>query len=174
MRKLLQIILITSFIAVIFQTNEVNAQRPMHELHAMLIFNFVKYIEWPADAKGGDFIIAVYGDNDVYDQMNKLYGGKAIKGQNVKVISAKSANDINNAHLIYLADNKSGDFDAVLGASTGKPTLLITDKNGLGEKGANINFKTVDGKLKFEINEAAFSKNNLKVSSQLVTMAIVI
>jgi hypothetical protein len=62
----------------------------------------------------------------------------------------------------------------VIAKVAGKPTMVITDKNGLGEKGSNINFKTVGGKLKFELNQAAFDKNKLKVSSQLVSMAIVI
>lgn len=174
MRKALQLSLLATVLFVVFQSTEAKAQRPMHELHSMLIFNFIKYIEWPANSKSGEFIIAVYGDNNVYEQLNKLYGGKSIKGQSVKIISAKDEADLKNVHLIYLADNKSNNFDEVLSGSTGKPTLLITDKNGLGEKGANINFKTVDGKLKFEINESAFDKNSLKVSSQLVTMAIVI
>jgi hypothetical protein len=174
MKRALQIILLTTVIAFVFQTNEVKAQRPTYQLHSMLIFNFIKYIEWPAEAKSGDFIIAVYGDDDVYDELNKLYGGKSVKGQSVKVLNINKLDQLKQAHLIYLADNKSSDFDEVLSVALGKATLLITDRNGLGEKGANINFKTVGGKLKFEINEAAFSKNSLKVSSQLVSMAIVI
>ncbi|MFT4806067.1 MAG: hypothetical protein ACJAT1_001448 [Marivirga sp.] len=174
MKRALQVLLLTSAMAFVFQTNEVKAQRPTYQLHSMLIFNFIKYIEWPAEAKSGDFIIAVYGDDDVFEELNKLYGGKSVKGQSVKVVNINKAVELNEAHLIYLADNKSNDFDEVLAVASGKPTLLITDRNGLGEKGSNINFKTVGGKLKFEINQAAFDKNSLKVSSQLVSMAIVI
>ena len=174
MKRALQTLVIIAFAFILFQPTQVKAQKPMHELHSMLIFNFVKYVEWPDEAKSGDFVIAVYGDDKVFDQLNALYGGKTHKGQPVKLVNASSVGQLNNAHLVYLADNKSGDFDAVLSQTTGKPTLLITDKNNLGEQGANINFKVVGGKLKFEINEAAFSKNNLKVSSSLLSMAIVI
>ena len=174
MKKALQIFILTAFALIVFKPNQAQAQREMYQLHSMLIFNFIKYIEWPADSKSGDFVIAVYGDDDVFGELEKLYGGKSIKGQKVKLVNANSVSQLKNAHLVYLADNKSGDFEDVLAQSTGNPTVLVTDKNGLAEKGANINFKVVGGKLKFEINESAFSKNDVKVSSSLVSMAIVI
>jgi len=52
--------------------------------------------------------------------------------------------------------------------------LTITDGNGLGQKGSCINFKVVDGKLKFEMNQGTLTGSNLKVSSQLSSMAILI
>jgi len=52
--------------------------------------------------------------------------------------------------------------------------LTVTDGNGLGQKGSCINFKVVDGKLKFELNQAVIGTSNLKVSSQLSSMAILI
>jgi hypothetical protein len=52
--------------------------------------------------------------------------------------------------------------------------LVITDKSGLGEKGSGINFKTVDNKLKFELNQKAIEASNLKVSGALSSMAILI
>ena len=175
MKKIFTVFILTIILSANFQLNQAVAQRPMHELHAMLIFNFIKYVEWPEASKSGDFIIAVYGDSGVFDELNKLYGGgKSIKGQTVKMVNASSVADLKKAHLIYLADNKSGDFQEILSGNNGSPTLLVTDKNGLGEKGSNINFKTVGGKLKFEINQSAFDKNNLKVSSSLLSMAIVI
>ncbi len=59
-------------------------------------------------------------------------------------------------------------------STTGKSVLTITDGNGLGQKGSCINFKVVDGKLKFELNQGVVTGSNLKVSSQLSSMAILI
>ncbi len=146
----------------------------MHEIHAMLIFNFVKYIEWPDESKSGNFIIAVYGDDDVYNQLAKLYGQRQVKGQDAEIVNVSDVSAIKNAHIIYLASNKSRDFDAIIEQYDTKPTLIITDKSGLGKKGSSINFKEVGGKLKFEINQATFDNSNLKVSSQLLNMGITI
>jgi len=155
-----------------FNTFKANAQRPMHEIHSMLIFNFIKYIEWPESAKSGEFVIAVYGDNDVYEQLSKLYGQRKVKGQSANILNVSDVSAINNAHIIYLASSKSKDFEAILEKYNTKPTLIITDKSGLGKKGSSINFREVGGKLKFEINQATFDDSQLKVSSQLVNMGI--
>ncbi len=65
-------------------------------------------------------------------------------------------------------------FDVIKSSVTGKSVLTVTDGNGMGEKGSCINFKVIDGKLKFELNQATVSGSNLKVSTQLSSMAILI
>jgi hypothetical protein len=52
-------------------------------------------------------------------------------------------------------------------------TLVITEKNGLSERGSCINFVLIDNKLNFEINKTAIDQAGLKVSSQLLKMGIV-
>lgn len=154
--------------------SELKAQRPMHEIHSMLIFNFIKYIDWPDAAKSGDFVIAVYGDDNVFEQLNTFYSSRPIKGQQAQIIKVNSLNELNSAHVVYVADKKSSDFESLNSKFNGKPTLIITDRSGLGKKGSCINFKEVGGKLKFEINQSSFDTNKLKISSQLVSMGIMI
>lgn len=153
-----------------------NAQdRPMHEIHSMMVYNFMKYIEWPNQAKSGDFVIAVVGDKEVFNTFNSYYGTKKIGTQAISVKYFESVGALGNeAHLVYLAQRKSGEFEDLKSKLAGKSTLLITDKMGLGKKGSCINFKVVDNKLKFEINQEAFAQSNLKVSGALTSMAIVI
>ncbi|WP_375578598.1 YfiR family protein [Marivirga tractuosa] len=174
MKHIFRIFIALFFVFVSFSSFNANAQRPIHELHSMLIFNFIKYIEWPAETKSGEFVIAVYGDDDVYEQLNKLYGQRKVKGQNAEIVKVSDVSAINNAHIIYLASNKSRDFETILEKYDTKPTLIITDKSGLGKKGSSINFREVGGKLKFEINQSTFDNSNLKISSQLVNMGIAI
>jgi hypothetical protein len=174
MKSTFKIFIIAFFVSIGFNSFNVNAQRPMHEIHTMLIFNFIKYIEWPAETKSGDFVIAVYGDDDVYNQLSKLYGQREIKGQNTNIVNISDVSEMGAAHVLYVASNKSRDFDAILEKYDTKPTLIITDKSGLGKKGSSINFREAGGKLKFEINQATFDNSNLKVSSQLVNMGIAI
>ena len=59
-------------------------------------------------------------------------------------------------------------------AVAGKSVLTITDSFNLGKKGSCINFKVIDDKLKFEINQASMSGASLKVAGQLSSMAILI
>ena len=148
--------------------------RPLHEVYSMMVFNFIKYIQWPDHDKAGEFVIGVVGNNDVYTTLSGWYGGKA-KGNKTYVIKKfSSAAEVTDCQLVYIDRSKSGEFEAINNKLKGKGTLVITDKNGLGQKGSCINFKTVEDKLRFELNQQAVESSNLKVSSALSAMAILI
>ncbi|HLZ16267.1 MAG TPA: YfiR family protein, partial [Cyclobacteriaceae bacterium] len=70
--------------------------------------------------------------------------------------------------------SKSTELEPIMEKTKGKGTLIITDKRGLGSKGSCINFRVVDGKLRFEINQKAVESANLRVSNSLTSMAILI
>ncbi len=168
--KLLAIILLA-----VFSISNVKAQeRSIEDIHSMMVFNFIKYVQWPNADKAGEFVIAVVGNDEVYKKLTAWYAGKP-NGAKIYVIKKfSSANDVTDCQVVYIDKSKSGEFDAINAKFKGKPTLVVTNKNGLGQKGSGINFKTVDDKLKFELNKQALEASNLKVSGALTSMAIVI
>jgi hypothetical protein len=149
-------------------------QRPMHEVYSMMVFNFVKYVQWPTNDNSKEFVIGVVGSNDIYNTLSAWYGGKA-KGSKTYVIKKfNNASEVTDCQVIFIDRSKSGEFDAVNNKVKGKGTLVVTDRNGLGSKGSCINFKTVDDKLRFELNQQAMEASNLKVAGALTSMAILI
>jgi hypothetical protein len=161
-------------VGVLMAGNAMAQERPMHEVYSMMVFNFTKYVQWPDYSASGEFVIGVIGNTEVYNTLNTWYGGKP-KGSKTYVIKKfSSSEEVSDCHVIFIDKSKSGEFDAVNTKVKGKGTLVITDKNGLGEKGSGINFKTIDNKLKFELNQKAIEASNLKVSGALSSMAILI
>jgi hypothetical protein len=154
----------------------VSAQdRPMHEVYSMMVFNFVKYIQWPADDNSKEFVIGVVGNTEIYNTLNAWYGGKPAKGNKTYVIKKfNNASEVTDCQAIFIDRSKSNEFAAIAEQVKGKRTLVVTDRNGLGAKGSCINFKTVDDKLRFELNQQAIEASNLKVASALSSMAIMI
>jgi hypothetical protein len=149
-------------------------ERPLHEVYSMMVFNFVRYVQWPDHTTSGEFVIGVVGNGDVYNTLNTWYGGKPRGTKTYVIKKFASANDVTDCHVVFIDKSKSGEFEDINNKVKGKGTLVITDKNGLGEKGSAINFKTVDNKLKFELNQKALDASNLKVSGALSSMAILI
>ncbi len=149
-------------------------ERPLHEVYSMMVFNFVKYVQWPTDDNNKEFVIGVVGNNDIYKTLTTWYAGKA-KGAKTYVIKKfNNASEVTDCQVIFIDRSKSGEFEAVNNKVKGKGTLVVTDRNGLGSKGSCINFKTVDDKLRFELNQQAIEASNLKVASALSSMAIMI
>ena len=155
--------------------NLIHAQeRPTHEIHAAMLFNFVKYVQWPDETQSGEFVVGVIGDENVFTTLQKWYDGKPKGSKKYVIKKLASADEASSCQVVYVGKSKSREFESVKNSTTGKSVLTVTDGNGLAQKGSCINFKVVDGKLKFELNQATVNASNLKVSSQLTSMAIVI
>lgn len=148
-------------------------QRPIHEVYSMMMFNFIKYVQWP-DAGSSEFVIGIVGNNDILSTMSSYYKGAKVGTKTIVIKKVQSPTDADDCQMVFIDKTRSADFDSYSSRTKGKNTLLITDKNGLGEKGSGINFKVVDNKLKFELNQKAIESANLKVANSLSSMAILI
>jgi hypothetical protein len=71
-----------------------------------------------------------------------------------------------------IPDTESKHFEALQARLKGKPTLLITEKPGLGQKGSGINFVIRENKWSYELNQASLVENGLKVSVEISKLAI--
>src|SRR5579871_3664192 len=97
--------------------------RPIHEVYSMMVFNFVKYVQWPSD-NNKEFVIGVVGNNDIYNTLNTWYSGKA-KGNKTYVIKKfNNAAEVTDCQVIFIDRTKSGDFEAVNNKVKGKGTLV--------------------------------------------------
>lgn len=149
-------------------------ERPTHEIHAAMLYDFIGNVEWPNEGDPGTFLVGIIGDDNVFTTMKQWYDGKA-KGSKKYVFKKLAAVDeASECQVVYVGKSRNGDFDYIKSSVSGKSVLTVTDGIGMGEKGSCINFRVVEGKLKFEINEAAVGVANLKVSTQLSSMAILI
>ncbi|HEY8937875.1 MAG TPA: YfiR family protein [Cyclobacteriaceae bacterium] len=160
---------------VVILGNQASAQeRPTHEIHAAMLYNFIKYIQWPNESEAGEFVVGVIGDDDVFTTLKAWYDGKPKGSKKYVIKKLASPAEAGDCQVVYVGKSKNKSFEEIKSSIAGKSVLTITDGNGMGQKGSCINFKVIDGKLKFELNQASVTSSNLKVAGQLSSMAIVI
>jgi len=143
------------------------------KIKALYMYNFAKYIEWPADYKQGDFIIGVIGDSPVLTNLVTMAKVKKVFNQSIKVVKYNSPSEIKKCHMLLVPSNNASILSQCVRQTSDKSTLIVTDKTGLGNA-SSINFVIVNRKQKFELNKSNVSKQNLTVSSNLLKLAIVI
>ncbi|QHT69496.1 YfiR family protein [Rhodocytophaga rosea] len=165
-------ILTLSFILLAGFQFQLSAQTQDYKFHSIFIYNFTKYIQWPASQQSGDFVIAVIGNSPIAAELEKITSNKVVGSQKIVVKRFKSVSEISDCHILYLPSSGSGNFDEIQGKLRGKSTLVITEKTGMAQKGSGINFVMQDNKWKFELNESATQSAGLKVSKELAQMAI--
>lgn len=168
MRKFLLIVLPLFFLFLF--CNKTRAQN--YQLHAVYINSLIKYVKWPDKQSVGEFKIGVLGHSSILEHLNKLAEVKKIDGRNIIVQEFESLEEVEDVHMLYIPESQSDVLDHVLARLVKSSTLVITEKEGLGKKGSNINFIVRNGRLTFEMNIGAMERSKLQVSSELARLAI--
>jgi hypothetical protein len=147
------------------------SQTTNYKAHAVFIFNIAKYSQWPASGQG-EFVITVLGKSKIYDELLAGAPRYTINGAKVVVRESEDPNQIAGSQMVVVADNKSNDLSALVKAVSGKATMIITEREGLHKKGADVSFFINDqGKLNFDLNLTEMTKRELSMSKSLTTLA---
>ncbi|MCC7332532.1 MAG: YfiR family protein [Flavobacteriales bacterium] len=172
MKKILSILICFFILNSSFRINttiDTNAK-----IKSVFIYNFTKYIEWPQAYKEGNFIIGFIGESSLYSELLKMAETKKVGNQTLDVIRFQNSTTISKCHVIYVCKDKSDELSTVLKKVKSNSTLVITEENGLADKGSGINFIIKENKQKFELNKGNVEKYKLKVSSNLESLAFTV
>lgn len=145
-----------------------------YNLHTVFIYSFTRYVVWPEAYNQGEFEILVLGDSPIVDALQKMAQAKKVGDRVIKVTKITSHTEIRKCNILFLPAGKSAELNDVLSTVSNQPILVITEEPGLGVKGSDINFVMKEGKLAFELNQSAVSRQNLKIATDLSRMAILI
>jgi hypothetical protein len=143
-----------------------------HKLESVFIYSFTRYVIWPESHNQGDFEILVLGEAPIVDELRKMAAAKKVGERNIRVTQINTLDEIKKCNILFIPSSKSPEFTDVVTKINTQPILIITDEPGLGMKGSDINFIVKDGKLRFELNQAAVARQNLKVANELSRLAI--
>ena len=145
-----------------------------YKLHSVYMYSFTRYILWPDAYNQGDFEILVLGESPIFEELKAMAQAKKVGDRAIKVSKISNPADIRKCNMLFVPSAKSDKIEDVLTKIGTQSILVISEGPGLGAKGSNINFIVKDGKLVFELNQGTINKQNLKVSSELSRLAILI
>lgn len=149
-----------------------NGKAQVTDAQAMFIYNFSRLIEWPANAKSGDFTIGVLGNSQITSSLTTFVVGKKVGSQNIAIKQFNDVGDITSCHILFVSFGKSSKMSEVQSKLSGTHSLIIGEKKDLVSDGAAINFVIDNNKLRFQLNTANAEKYQLKVSKSLQEMAM--
>jgi hypothetical protein len=144
------------------------------KMKAIFIMNFTKLIEWPKSYREGNFVVGVVGESPLFSELSKMAKTKKVANQSLQIKKFKTTKDIAKCHILYVSRSQSEDISSVLKKVKSNSTLIITEKQGLVDKGAGINFIIKNNRQKFELNKKNVEKYKLKVSSNLEALAFTV
>jgi hypothetical protein len=172
MKKLL--FLIFAFTAIssnIQQLPKLNETDTAAIIKASYLYNFVKYIDWPAQYKEGNFVISVMGSSSLHQELVKKYNSKQVGSQQIEIRKLSKTLNISQCHLLYVGEDCQDILPQIAEALKDQPTLIVAHGNGALGRGAALNFVVENSRLMFELNEENATKRQLYVGNTLKSLA---
>jgi hypothetical protein len=144
-----------------------------YELKAAFLFNFAKYVDWPDQDPGGagpPVCIGVVGPDPFGATLDHLLAGKTVHARPIALRRFASIDVVHGCHVVFV----SHAAEPVAAPDTwSRPGVLtVGETDAFLERGGVIAFAMEGGKLRFSINAAAADRAGLKLSSQLLKLAL--
>lgn len=165
------------------------------QIKAAFLYNFMKFVEWPpermADANE-PVVIGIIGSEDFVKALEPVRH-KKVHNRNITLkyfvgyerLEKPQETDreqwtqkmepLKDCHLLAFYDcdsMRAEDLGEIIAALRNSPALTVGEREDFLESGGIINFVMEDKKVHFEINATAARKARLKISSQLLRLAV--
>lgn len=146
-----------------------------YQVKAAFLYNFGKFVQWPANTFTNDhapIVIGIFGNNPFHGDLERIIAGKDISGHPVNIRYVSSAPDLKGCDIVFVSTAEQENARKMIGAIQTFGILTVTEDTGnFADSGYIINFITVDDRIHFEINNAAAIKAGLTISSKLLALA---
>ncbi|MBC8353459.1 MAG: YfiR family protein [Planctomycetes bacterium] len=180
LRVVRAILVLAATLSVCFSASAAFAAQPKeHTLKVAYLYNFTKFVSWPADAlppSQGAFVIGVIGENPFGQTLNKLAAAKLAQKRPIAVRYFKSLADYKPCHMLFVAASTPPDVRAAIIRQTrNQPVLVVGENVGYGVEGSTVNFVLLeDGSIKIEINIDAMNRRKMQANALLLKLATVV
>ncbi|HWN43656.1 MAG TPA: YfiR family protein [Thermoanaerobaculia bacterium] len=151
------------------------AQAPEYALKAAFLFNFAKFVEWPASAFDGErapLAICVYGEDPFGRALDEVVQGERVGERSLLVQRPDSLDDLRECHVLFVSRSEKDRLRDVMAEVEGKPVLTVADTDGFLRAGGVINFILEGNKVRFIIDQEAAGRSGLQISSKLMRLAV--
>lgn len=141
------------------------------DIKAAFLFNFTKFIEWPAGARADSFRICTIAEPAFNAAVDRALAGESIDGRPIVRLSPATPEAARACHILFLARVESERAERWVAAVRGAPVLVVGESRAAWDRGAQINFVVDENRVRFDVNADAASGLGLSVSSKLLRVA---
>ena len=148
-----------------------------YQLKAGFLYNFAKFIEWPAPAfekAQTPYRICVLGPDPFGEDLDVAVGEATLQGRRLVVQRLSDVKDAGGCHILFVSKADPRKLPALFQALANAPTLTVGEDEEFTRAGGCLRFFKLNNNIRFEINVQATERAHLKVSAKLLNLARVV
>lgn len=154
----------------------VHAQTTLeNKLKAAIVSKFPQFVEWPAAALEGRATVdvCVVPPDPFGADLEELVAGETLADRKVTVRHVDRDADLAGCHLLVVS-GASGSRRPMLQRAGALPILTVGDDPKFLDEGGIIRLRLVGGRMRFDVNADAARRVGLRISSQLMQLAVTV
>jgi len=146
-----------------------------YTIKAAYLYNFGRYVTWPKECFAtaqSPFVIGVLGVDPFGDALDSIAAGKRVGGRRIVVRRFASLGEWEFCHVLFVprSTDPQQQLDTIARLRSAH-VLLVGETPGFARRGGSINFFVEQNKTRFEINQEAAEREQLKISAKLLSLA---
>ena len=147
-----------------------------HQVKAAFLYNFARYVEWPAEAfpPGAPLKVCVVGTDPFGSALEDAFRDQVVHGRPVRISRGTTLAAVGRCHVLFLSTSEQRRWQELIEALAGVPTLTVADGPPLARQGGMVNFVIEAKRVRFEINRGAAEQAGLRISSKLLALARIV
>jgi hypothetical protein len=147
-----------------------------YELKAAILFNLVKFVEWPAAAYSSvrsPTVLCTLGRDPFGSALNE-FAGNSVNGRPLVIRRLQRDDDPHGCHLIYISSSERKLLAQLLKALQGGPVLTVGEMEQFATRGGMIQLTVEDKQVHFTINLSVASREQLRIRSNLLALSRIV
>ena len=140
-----------------------------YQVKAAFLFNFTKFVEWPSSAfadASSPFLVCIFGSDPFGRALDDIIEGESVEGHKITVQRINTETP-QACHVLYSGENTMPPWSTAAASSV----LTVGEGDRVLSRGGIIAFVIDNGRVRFDISLKAASKQGLKLSSKLLSVA---
>ena len=138
---------------------------------AAFVFNFVRFTEWPAQRfaqRNTPLSLCVWTPDARLSESMRALGNRSVDERPVRVTEVDRLDELAKCHALFIADSSPRASGAAwLRRAESLDVLTMGDSDSFATSGGMIGLVSDGPRMRFDINDKAVKRSNLKLASQL-------
>ncbi len=149
-----------------------------YHVKAAYLYKFLKYVEWPRGSPhhvDGVITICLLGDGPFISIIKKVLQGRVADGKPLRIKQVKDKDEIKQScPMVFIGASMERKVESILISIRANGVLVVGETPHFASRGGIINFVIVDDQVRFEINPYAAKRAGLRISSDLLGIAMIV
>jgi hypothetical protein len=151
-----------------------------YQIKGAMMLNFIKFVQWPEkspdqsiDKAAATIKIGIIGKDNFGNTLDQIEG-KKIGNKQLSIRHIHAISQLSDCQILFISESESHRCYQILREVSGMPVLTIGENKDFIRLGGIIRFYNEKDHIRFEINQTAALKSNLKLSVKLLEVAAAI